>query len=349
MKLKENKSLIVLIIGIIAILIAPYILSLESGIVMFGESSSYVGSTIGGCTAPIVGLVSIYLLYDTLVQQIKFNKEQKRIAYDDQFKTTFFSLLQVQRDITEHISGQFEYLTKNTMNECSYTSKEGYRIILGIDFFKFAKNQLEMLRMALGSSEYNVNYDPDSFQAILASVSEQLIYGTHLPPEIEEENNEMLRSVIQPHYIAYINKRFNITKEIYDSYKQSSVENKIHFIYALFYAKYNQVGYYFRHLYRILDFIDSSEKDELKSNLLGLSRTQTKEKYWNYAQFIQSQMSREEMSILFYDAFVFPKMKDLLIKYNILSNLAVQDLIDEQHNCVREFKLKDMNEYLMNL
>lgn len=70
-----------LIIGIIGVFFGPwlfthpYLLSWDS--FDFSQTGE-IGDTIGGITAPIVGLISILLLWWTLTEQLKFNKEQTK-------------------------------------------------------------------------------------------------------------------------------------------------------------------------------------------------------------------------------------------------------------------------------
>lgn len=42
-------------------------------------------------------------------------------------------------------------------------------------------------------------------------------------------------------------------------------------------------------------------------------------------------MSTPEMFLLYYNCLRFPKMKSLVIKYNVLENLVIKDLITEEH------------------
>ena len=65
-----------------------------------------------------------------------------------------------------------------------------------------------------------------------------------------------------------------------------------------------------------------------------------------YIDFIQAQMSSYEMMLLFYNAISFPKLLKLLIDYNFLENLAVEDLIDKSHNCIDGIKLKTRKKLL---
>ena len=62
------------IITIVVVVIAPFILTRSSISDIFDFSSTgEIGDTIDGTTAPIIGLISIILLYRTLQEQIKFN------------------------------------------------------------------------------------------------------------------------------------------------------------------------------------------------------------------------------------------------------------------------------------
>lgn len=50
-----------------------------------------IGDTIGGLTAPVIGLLNAVLLYLTLREQFEFNEKQKKSVKEDQFKNTFFN------------------------------------------------------------------------------------------------------------------------------------------------------------------------------------------------------------------------------------------------------------------
>lgn len=75
--MKPHTIKFILGVGIIATLLSPVLLTQDSfwGIFDFTETGQ-IGDTIGGITAPIVGLVSIILLYITLKEQQDFNAQQ---------------------------------------------------------------------------------------------------------------------------------------------------------------------------------------------------------------------------------------------------------------------------------
>lgn len=70
-----------LIIGVLGILFGPYIFTQPYpfgwSCLDFSQTGS-IGDTIGGITAPFIGLVSILLLWWTLKEQLKFNKRQEK-------------------------------------------------------------------------------------------------------------------------------------------------------------------------------------------------------------------------------------------------------------------------------
>lgn len=67
----------IMIIGIIMTFVAPVLLTSNSCCDIFDfTTTGQIGDTIGGITAPIVGFVSVILLYLTLKEQQRFNTQQ---------------------------------------------------------------------------------------------------------------------------------------------------------------------------------------------------------------------------------------------------------------------------------
>lgn len=68
-----------LVLVVIIIIVAPVLFTRPAKYSCFDFSSTgQIGDTIGGITAPIIGLVSILLLYLTLKGQLDFNKSQTK-------------------------------------------------------------------------------------------------------------------------------------------------------------------------------------------------------------------------------------------------------------------------------
>lgn len=76
MKVKYWLLIIVVLFGVV--FFAPSVLCMNSlcKFFSFNQDTGAVGDTIGGTTAPIVGLISIFLLIWTLIEQKKSNDKQ---------------------------------------------------------------------------------------------------------------------------------------------------------------------------------------------------------------------------------------------------------------------------------
>ena len=64
---------------------------------------------------------------------------------------------------------------------------------------------------------------------------------------------------------------------------------------------------------------------------------------------VLNQMSSFEMMLLFYNSVSFPKLLSLIIEYNFLENLAIEDLVDISHNCIEGINLKSRENLITNV
>jgi hypothetical protein len=65
----------------IVVLVVPYIFTRNSFSSVTFTETGQIGDTIGGITSPFIGIISIFLLIKTLLEQQKFN--QKQVEKDD--------------------------------------------------------------------------------------------------------------------------------------------------------------------------------------------------------------------------------------------------------------------------
>lgn len=114
-------------------------------------------------------------------------------------------------------------------------------------------------------------------------------------------------------------------------------EQRIKDVYRDFYQVYeDEIAHYMRNLYHILKYID--RLGDLVPNLEGDSLNNQKKLYSDMAQ---AQLSASEMIIIFYNGICFPKMKELIEKFNLLENLRPHSLADmEKHKDLYSFELK---------
>lgn len=103
----------------------------------FTESTGWIGDTLGGITAPFIGLLNVALLIWTLWKQIDFNDNQLKAQKEEQFKAVFFQMLQTQRELLHEVRGSF--LSRNMKGDV----EDGK--VAGIDFFLNAGMELATL------------------------------------------------------------------------------------------------------------------------------------------------------------------------------------------------------------
>ena len=107
------------------------------------------------------------------------------------------------------------------------------------------------------------------------------------------------------------------------------LENQRNVTYGLFYREFERIyGHYFRALYRILQFLKSNE-------LLDSTRNRTDSfdvamRYLEYCNFISSQMSTDELSLLYYNTLLFPDMIETLTHYKFFASLNLDELISKE-------------------
>lgn len=117
MKVKYWLLIIVVLFGVV--FFAPSVLCMNSlcKFFSFNQDTGAVGDTIGGTTALIVGLISIFLLIWTLIEQKKSNDKQIRFMQDERFENTLFNFLNEQREITSSLYIDFHGLAKNDVTK----------------------------------------------------------------------------------------------------------------------------------------------------------------------------------------------------------------------------------------
>ena len=324
----------IVVLSILFILIAPFILTRSGFETMSFLNTGQIGDTIGGISSPIVGIVSIILLAYTLIEQLDFNRKQVLLQRQEQFKTTVCQLLQEQREITNSLYSSYEVVK---LNEPTVTQKIAVK---GQQFFRMGTFVLRNLFESMEYGCYCHSYNPEEIEQLIIKYESESDYDNYLENEQDNLHSFSLSSIKKESCFCFLNDKYKITSEEFESYKRMDIKQKIDFVYRRFFNVHEECGYYFRHLYRILYFVKRSEDEELNGVEDFAVRQQISKRYFELVQFVQAQMSTKELLMVFYNSFSFPKLRDLLIKYNILENLTVENLIDFSHNCIEGYHLK---------
>lgn len=288
----------------------------------FGDKFGFINSLFSGLA--LAGIIySIFLQQKELSLQRTELKETKEEFKDQNFQTTFFNLLKTQSQLADDISA--------TIGDLKSFDKEEYREVVGRKFFNQSKHQLQRIDKAL-NKECFTHY---------SRWSEEDHYN-HAPTS-SWEADDLTRSMRASFSLRF----YRIDKETWESSKQQSPIERAERLYAIFFNKYYFViGHYYRHFYHILLFLENTEKEKISKAIDDEEIILIKKEFVQFAEFVQAQMSTPELFLLFYNALSFPKLQRLLVKYNTLENLPVEDLISSEHNGINGVNLKSRMELL---
>lgn len=324
-------GIFLLIIAIISILSGIYItyaflknISQSIQIVENGESidvetTGMIGDYMGGVVGTIWSFSGVILFFlalrlqsRELSLQIEELKSTREVFSIQQFENTFFNLIKTQNDIRQSMEYRKEDIFLDSYN---------------LEIFKAHAVFEEVKKYMQNEKDKFIR----SFKAYKKQLSKE--------SELSEKNKLELKQ----QFFQYYSISFD------DISNKKELRSKV--FYKLAFNKFNnQLGHYFRNLYHILLYLKETEEVEIgqlqldglkgdkidfsiNGNNLELDRIERK--YKRYADFIQAQMSQQELFLLFYNALFFKKMKKLVQYYGIIENLNREDLlypdIDSKH------------------
>ncbi len=287
----------------------------EHNATLFGQYGDFIGGFVG----TLFSLAGFFMLYLTLKSQLFAIQKQDWDARMVSFETTFFNLLNSQQNITNDIKAQFTGL--------SGTNEIKTFTIQGRDFFRFAVIERNRINRGLQAATYEGFYDDkdnEYINYIISGLYEQSYSDPSFNPEDCEEE------IVQQRRRQLLNKVYGITREQWESAQSLQDAERVKFIYEIFFKRYHYaIGHYFRNLYHILKFIDQFEYAQKNKTTEVDEKAEIRYKCFQYAQFVQAQMSAFELALLHDNALYFENMFHLVKKYNILENCSKDYLINK--------------------
>lgn len=305
-------ALISLIFGIIIILFFTLFKPFNNwSCNLSSELLAQYGNFIGGSIGTLFSFITLIFLYATLVEQSTNNKKQS-------FENTFFNLLKTQQEISNNINAYFYNL------DDSFDVKK--KQIIGKEFFLYSTAEIMAIEKSFSYGKYLNKYDKNDIERYLHEIEEKCSNS-----DSNENKRDDYETYKQEIRFMHTNQFYGISEEIFNEFKSLNNEDRISKLYQLFYSRYRYaIGHYFRHLYHIILFV--------KENKLKLKLNEFEGK--KYIDFIQAQMSSFELTLLYYNSLIFPKMKDLIIEFNLLENLYEDELIKSSLKCIKNIVLK---------
>lgn len=339
---------------IVIICSLPAIICIISGLITYFSNRSTVKFIDSNFIGSWFALAGVFIFAATLFYQIKEYKlqieelkksveaqtntskaleDQKDIQKLSQFESTFFNLLRNQQEITKNIQERFYYIDRESINFSTLSGVKN-KMIEGRTFFKEIKKELSKIFISIDNKNF-FNYKPEENESTLHTIAD-IDEDTSLDPD---EREEKINDLINSEKISFTNSLYIKKKKQWKEIRSLNLSDQIAVIYGLLFQIYHtSLGHYFRHLYHIISYTDSffteNEKIQSKAKI--------------YTDIIQAQMSSDELTITYYNAFAFPNLFTLIEKYDFLENLTLEDLIDPSHYINKNIKIKSRME-LINL
>ncbi|VBB48695.1 hypothetical protein TRIP_D50059 [uncultured Paludibacter sp.] len=225
-------AIILSIVGLFVIILFAFISPFNKYGNTNAELFSQYGDFIGGFAGSLFSLAGFFLLYKTLVLQKQTLTEQRK-SYDaekqsfeiERFESTFFNLINYQKDITKNLI----YKADSSM---SFSGKEIISPIL---------------------REFKSIWDSLNYQIYCDYKNQDYIMSLY-----DDDNQQ--DSIYKERHYSKINEKYKITKEDWKNISDQSIkhriEDKLVLVSRRFYENFDIVlGEYLRHLFLIIEFI----------------------------------------------------------------------------------------------
>ncbi|HRH68487.1 MAG TPA: putative phage abortive infection protein [Flavobacteriales bacterium] len=277
--------------------------SAEIDAAKFGQFGDYVGGLIGSIWA-LAGVILFYVALTEQRQDIQTNR----------------AVLQTQVDALEQQIEEFQLqreeleLTREVFTEQSKTLK-----LQQVESTFF--NSVNLLNNVIQGITYSIDrsppIDPKNPPAFPQPDRTQHYHGRdcfeYLYDELRKSYNDVRGKYIMTNIRQTYSQgaKFNVPIE-----HETLIVDQA---YDEFFKRYqSDLGHYFRTLYNIIKFVDTSET--------------ANQKY--YTNLVRSQLSSYEHTLFFYNGrsrFAKEKFYPLIVKYSLLDNLPITELLNKEH------------------
>lgn len=246
-------------------------------------------------------------------------------------------MLDQQRVIADNI--EYDSITPwDSQGDDNYQAK-------GIKSFKAYYEILDSLFQLFETEKFESGISKDEYLTEINALNIALEWGGMSEQEADAETIRLKTSL----HKWVLNRIFYIKEAVYDFYRLPgmNVRRKLAFVYHIFYFQHQELGRYFRHIYYILTILKREEERQL--SIFANNPTQVeqiKKSFKTYAQFIPAQMSFEELTLMYYNCSLFPKLLELAKQYEIFQTLPEYMLCSKTHIYDEEIPLSQKTKRL---
>lgn len=297
-RLIRNGLIICLILSVFSFF-APLILTEESISFVSFKGKGEIGDTIGGITAPFIGLVSAILVYLALKAQIEANLQVSSQFQLQKFENQFYEMIRLHKENVNEMSikgydkeivefCKYTNVEKDLYEKESFSEQEVKNYISGRKVFVTMITELkavyEMFCAKIPENENYQIFDLSYFVFFDGLDSFERFLGEEFEKEESIYKDSCFNELLHQLKIA----RRNHTET---SGKANNFFNiKLHFKYKPFSGHQSRLGHYYRHLFQTVKFVVNYDGE-----VLNYSDKR------NYLRILRAQLSNHEQLMLFYN------------------------------------------------
>ncbi|MCW2260108.1 MULTISPECIES: putative phage abortive infection protein [Sphingobacterium] len=263
-----------------------------------------IGDTLGGFSAPIIGIAAAILTFLAFWVQYKANQQQGYDLKIERFENKFYEMLRVHRDNVDQISINNNVTGRKTFSRLF--SELRFIYFYCLNDLKIHKNEIEIPAEKI----YNIAYLIFFFG--IGQTSSRLINDI-----LDDETKPIFKNLSNRILETQKNYRKNLHQNLEVEFNNEKVI--FQYDYIPFQGHMGNLSHYVRHIFQLVSFVDTHCPDTSNGDAKN-----------NYITTIRSQLSTYEQAFLYYNALSVlgtpwlekEKSKEsLLIKYPILKSL----------------------------
>lgn len=278
-----RKFLLPVIVGIVALLPLPYLLTHNQWFEIDFSKTGGVGDTIGGILTPFITIAATILTFFAFWIQFKANFQQREDIKKERFQNRFFEMLHLHKANVNEIILNDQISGRNSFRAFYIELRFIYYVVE--HYLRDKKLKKEKI--------LEISY------AIFFNGIEDVCSNG-----FKEYKSELKGIKVGMNTVMKSKSRDNIIEN-----PMSVKFNTEYFLHRPFGGNSNQLGHYYRHLFQTVKFIT---KSDLSYN----------EKY-SYLKTLRAQLTNYEQILLFYNAMAWfnDEWKEIFTKYCFIKNI----------------------------
>ncbi|MFY0608524.1 MAG: putative phage abortive infection protein [Cyclobacteriaceae bacterium] len=249
------------------------------------QTTAHIGDSLGGFTAPIIGLLAVITTFLAFVAQYKANEEIRNQFKHERFETKFYELLRLhQHNVSEmEIDGRF---------------KGRKAFVKMYDELRFIYAFLLEERLKWNNREEMEVYKIEA--SIMETAYTIFFFGLDEVKQGFETNTPFQHALHTPFVLHSLNALSDLRdlgqngKGKYELNTSSADMANVRWCpsYKPFGGHVSKLGHYYRHLYQLVKYVSSN-------NDLGLSFEQK----YEYIKTVRAQLSNHEQALIYFNSF----------------------------------------------